>query len=1398
MRYFFVLICALLAISTVSAQTQTPLVTYGSVWKYLDNGTSQTGWSTTGFNDATWKSGTAELGYGDGDEATLVSFGTNTRKKFLTTYFRRNFSITDTLAFGRYQLSIKRDDGAVVYVNGVEVFRTNMPTGSVNVNTRASSEPADDGKTAVIVNLPTNAFSNGNNVIAVEIHQSNPGGDDISFDLELIAFERINTAPSVNAGLDQSVTLPQDSIQLNAVGTDAEFNIRSYAWSQLSGTAATIVNPASATTKVTGLKAGTYVFRVRATDLLGLFAEDDVQVVVSSAMNLPPVVSAGSDTSITLPADSVTLFSLGSDPEGSTLIYRWTKLTGGGAVIHTSDSSATGVSGLGLGSYTFRITVTDKGGATANDDIAVTVLPKPNTPPTLTVSPDTVIVLPRDSVILSAFANDTDGVISSYEWKKLSGAGGVIKTPNSSSTVVDELTEGSYVFSIKVKDDDGDSAEASVNVRVDLPPNILPTVIASKDTIIVLPVSSVKLSSTGSDSDGVIVSYSWTKIAGPSAQILNPTSDTTTVAGLTNGLYKFEVTVTDNRGGIAKDTVTIDVWLPNVLPTVELGEQKYVFLPNNTLTIQAAATDSDGSIVSYTWTQTSGATTSVTGETSSALNISGLTLGSYSFRVRVIDNRGDSAVDAVTVNVLQGKTTATYMVPVTQNMVINLNGVKGKDAWRLFDKDTLTRIDANSVDESRLALPYYSYVILDSTYDITQVRYFVRTSDQTNGPTIRFMNENRQYIGDSLRLSTKGKYLQWTTFNMAYPAVRFIEVTAYTRGELSDGVMEVRINAWGKNPAASIYPTTSAGTVGDLGIYAHGVNIIGDRLNRRTETGDTILPKLTKAARFYWEGQTFDIYPQTYINPLENAPLNLGRYGFNHSGNLLDQFKRWDIKPMMTKSGGSIKYLGADTASWNNSWLGGTHAQNKRYLEPGANPELAASWKGLAEQYHKLIALYGSNTAAVVPPASILNGNTTAGQNNMEIFEWDNEPNRSWQTEYYHSPRAYYRAMKAVYDRGKQADPNAKIYAGALPGIDTVYWKAIYFIHFLENGLAPFPADGFNFNNYLNNGGGQLGTGTKGISPEQFNLRADLTTLKGFFDRHFPNKTVQWTEFGYATDNDSDYDVDPIGTKTDKMVQADWTLRVKAVTQSVRFIPRLYYYAYFEDFTTPFNSMAMIRDTFNTQGVYLYSKVQPVAYALAQEIFVEKIYPFFSTVVTSGDSTGVWVTRKDHPTDVNKRLYKLWRGSSRGDTTKYILNVTNMVGAKIFSLKYDSFIPDTLVRTVTGDTLHLNVTEALTWVEATLKPKKNPRQAAITAMAEEGMEKYNIYPVPVRKGELLTINTGSNLARELIIFNSSGQKIKHLKVSGISYIKTFDLAPGIYIIQDLSEPGKTKRFIVMQ
>jgi hypothetical protein len=77
-----------------SATVDTTLIAFGSSWKYLDNGSNQaTAWRVDGFPDGGWATGNAELGYGDGDEATVVSFGPNSGAKYITTYFRKTFNV---------------------------------------------------------------------------------------------------------------------------------------------------------------------------------------------------------------------------------------------------------------------------------------------------------------------------------------------------------------------------------------------------------------------------------------------------------------------------------------------------------------------------------------------------------------------------------------------------------------------------------------------------------------------------------------------------------------------------------------------------------------------------------------------------------------------------------------------------------------------------------------------------------------------------------------------------------------------------------------------------------------------------------------------------------------------------------------------------------------------------------------------------------------------------------------------------------------------------------------------------------------------------------------------------------------------------------------------------------
>jgi len=165
------------------------LIPAGSTWKYLDNGSDQgTAWYETSFDDSLWASGPAELGYGDSiPEATVVDSGP-AGDFFITTYFRHTFNVTDAGSIGGLTLNLVRDDGAVVYLNGTEVRRDNLPAGTILYDTTASSAiGGGDESTFFSSAVDPALLVNGDNVIAVEIHQASGTSSDVSFDLELVA-----------------------------------------------------------------------------------------------------------------------------------------------------------------------------------------------------------------------------------------------------------------------------------------------------------------------------------------------------------------------------------------------------------------------------------------------------------------------------------------------------------------------------------------------------------------------------------------------------------------------------------------------------------------------------------------------------------------------------------------------------------------------------------------------------------------------------------------------------------------------------------------------------------------------------------------------------------------------------------------------------------------------------------------------------------------------------------------------------------------------------------------------------------------------------------------------------------------------------------------------------------
>jgi chitodextrinase len=173
-------------ITTLSATDSYDPIAAGHVWRYLDDGSDLgSTWTGPGFDDAGWASGVAELGYGDGDETTRVNDGPN-NNRYITTYFRTDFETLDASAVSGLRLRLIRDDGAVVYINGVEVYRNNMPAGPIDSETRAVNVIAGEAESGwILVSLPTGALVDGSNVMAVEIHQESNTSSDISFNAQL-------------------------------------------------------------------------------------------------------------------------------------------------------------------------------------------------------------------------------------------------------------------------------------------------------------------------------------------------------------------------------------------------------------------------------------------------------------------------------------------------------------------------------------------------------------------------------------------------------------------------------------------------------------------------------------------------------------------------------------------------------------------------------------------------------------------------------------------------------------------------------------------------------------------------------------------------------------------------------------------------------------------------------------------------------------------------------------------------------------------------------------------------------------------------------------------------------------------------------------------------------------
>jgi len=168
------------------SSAQTILINTGSVWKYSTGTDLGIAWKDAGYNDSGWSQGPSELGYGETGQATTIPSGP-LNNYYPTYYFRHSFNVSNPSSFQAFMLHVKRDDGIIVYVNGIEVFRDNLPAGIIQYSTWALTVAADDGNTWHSAVLSPAMLNSGSNLIAVEVHQSSAASSDVTFDLQLTA-----------------------------------------------------------------------------------------------------------------------------------------------------------------------------------------------------------------------------------------------------------------------------------------------------------------------------------------------------------------------------------------------------------------------------------------------------------------------------------------------------------------------------------------------------------------------------------------------------------------------------------------------------------------------------------------------------------------------------------------------------------------------------------------------------------------------------------------------------------------------------------------------------------------------------------------------------------------------------------------------------------------------------------------------------------------------------------------------------------------------------------------------------------------------------------------------------------------------------------------------------------
>ncbi len=246
------------------------IIATGDSWNYF-KGTSNpgVGWDAVSFDDSGWLAGTTGIGFGDGDDATVLS---DMQGSYRTVYARKTFSLSDVSTVTGMTLRMDYDDGFVAYINGQEVTRANMPSGAPAFDTNASGAHEAGTPEEFDLALYTDNLVSGTNVLAIEIHNSDIGDDDLSMIPELDIVSQVgggqsDTTPPTIPGKLTATAVSSSQINLSWGASTDDVGVIAY---KIYRDGTPFVKTTGTAYKDTGLSQGTlYTYNVSAIDLAG-------------------------------------------------------------------------------------------------------------------------------------------------------------------------------------------------------------------------------------------------------------------------------------------------------------------------------------------------------------------------------------------------------------------------------------------------------------------------------------------------------------------------------------------------------------------------------------------------------------------------------------------------------------------------------------------------------------------------------------------------------------------------------------------------------------------------------------------------------------------------------------------------------------------------------------------------------------------------------------------------------------------------------------------------------------------------------------------------------------------------------------------------------------------------